>query len=76
MDPLPPRGVRGAGQGDSLGQYSGAGGGSCSGGEGGRGSHKGDLEWVALQDQPALSLQNVKTTRSVTVVEMNGSDSC
>lgn len=31
MDPLPPRGVRGAGQGDSLGQYSGASGGLYSG---------------------------------------------
>lgn len=77
MDPLPPRGVRGAGQGDSLGQYSGAGGGSC-GGEGGRGSHKGELEWVALPDQPALrwSLQNVETKRCVSVVEIRGSDSC
>lgn len=35
MDPLPQRGVRGAGQGDSMGQYSGAGGGSYSGEGGG-----------------------------------------
>ena len=35
MDPLPQRGVRGAGRGDSLGQYSGAGGGSSSGEGGG-----------------------------------------
>lgn len=77
MDPLPPRGVRGAGQGDSLGQYSGAGGGSCSR-EGGRGSHRGESEWFALPDQPALrwSLQNIETTRRASAVEIRRRDSC
>lgn len=73
MDPLPPRGVRGAGQGDSLGQYSGVGGGSCNG-EGGKRTHKGELERVALQDPPALRwiVLNVAMKGCVSVLEIRG----
>lgn len=79
MDPLPPRGVRGAGQGDSLGQYSGAGGGSCSGEGVKGGSHKGELEWVALADKPALrwSLQKCWGDEACECAgNWGGSDSC
>lgn len=49
MDPTPQRGVKGAGRGDSSGQYSGALGGSSS--ERGSWNHRGDLRRVVLLDR-------------------------
>lgn len=53
MDPTPQRGVKGAGRGDSSGQYSGALGGSSSERIGSR-NRTGDLKRDVLSDQPSL----------------------
>lgn len=53
MDPAPQRGVKGAGRGDSSGQYSGALGGSSSERRG-SGNRTGDVTWAVLSDQPSL----------------------
>lgn len=53
MDPAPQRGVKGAGRGDSSGQYSGALGGSSSERRG-SGNRTGDVKRAVLPDQPSL----------------------
>lgn len=60
MDPAPPRGVKGAGRGDSSGQYSGALGGSSSERRGSR-NGTGDVKGTSCR----ISHLYVETARAV-----------